>query len=454
MPRRELKSWKEIAEFLRLSVRKAQMMEKEDGMPVHRSQAGSRAPVHAFTDELIAWSAGRKGQPGPEPMPVPSPAAEVRTERKYWGRSRQVAAVVGCLAVAGLLMAARRLFPERVPSGVTLRGQLLVMLDQNGATLWDYPLPEQPVPLPISEEAESPSPLIADIDGDGRRVLLYNFHAARGGGPPDMLYCFEQGGRLRWSRQIGRELHTRKTAAHDPITYAAHYDLMWIVILGHPTPSGGRIVVGGYRGGTSLFLVEVLTPSGKVVGEYYHPGWLWGADAADLDGDGNEEIILGGVNDAYGALPDFRYPMTIVVLDSRRVAGEGPAPPDDLRHFEELTPGHERAVLLLPEFGAVPGKRLEDFCKVERIRSGPGYFDAQAIRSGHPDLMVDYHFDRHLNADLILPGLVLAPLIDKQAGAHLMPAERLEYYRQRLAPMVLKNEFAKAARREPRPAVR
>jgi tetratricopeptide (TPR) repeat protein len=50
-----LDSWKEIASYLRKSVRSVQRWEAEEGMPVHRHVHGKAGTVYAFASELDAW---------------------------------------------------------------------------------------------------------------------------------------------------------------------------------------------------------------------------------------------------------------------------------------------------------------------------------------------------------------------------------------------------------------
>jgi hypothetical protein len=55
-----LDSWKEIAAFLGREVRTVQLWEKREGLPVHRHFHVSRASVHAFRSELVAWRESRR----------------------------------------------------------------------------------------------------------------------------------------------------------------------------------------------------------------------------------------------------------------------------------------------------------------------------------------------------------------------------------------------------------
>jgi hypothetical protein len=171
----------------------------------------------------------------------------------------------------------------------------------------------------------------------------------------------------------------------------------------------------------------------------------------DLDRDGSDEIILGGVNNAYGLLPGFEHPMTIVVLDSRRVEGQGSAPPTDDRHFKGLSSGHERAVLFFRRFGQLPTDDPNDFCAFQNIRPDGEHFEAIARKLSNGDIGAHYQFDAHLNLDMILPQAALAALLDKKIRPELTQTERLKAYVQQLGDVkVLKNDLATPPQSEPK----
>jgi hypothetical protein len=55
LERRELRTWQEIADYLRLSIRAVQNYEKNANLPVHRLAGLAKSRVWAYTDELDAW---------------------------------------------------------------------------------------------------------------------------------------------------------------------------------------------------------------------------------------------------------------------------------------------------------------------------------------------------------------------------------------------------------------
>jgi Tol biopolymer transport system component len=83
-PEDRLESWKEIASFLRRSIRTVQAWECSEGMPVHRLQHSKSGSVFAFRSELDKWQAQRTvtgetpGIPVPEASGQPSGEATVQ----------------------------------------------------------------------------------------------------------------------------------------------------------------------------------------------------------------------------------------------------------------------------------------------------------------------------------------------------------------------------------------
>jgi hypothetical protein len=74
-----LDSWKEIALYLKRSVRCVQRWEKNEGMPIRRHSHANGMSVYAFCDELHAWLQTRQFRSIEIPSPGISNAASQKT---------------------------------------------------------------------------------------------------------------------------------------------------------------------------------------------------------------------------------------------------------------------------------------------------------------------------------------------------------------------------------------
>jgi Tol biopolymer transport system component len=116
-----LDSWKEIAAYLKRSVRTVTRWEREEGLPVHRHLHSKSGSVYAYRAELDAWWANRGGQ-------IDRPSLETQPARTQRGRRIQLVVVAG-VALLGLstiawLAGARRssLSASRLVPLTTYRG--------------------------------------------------------------------------------------------------------------------------------------------------------------------------------------------------------------------------------------------------------------------------------------------------------------------------------------------
>jgi tricorn protease-like protein len=87
-----LESWKEIAAYLKHSVRTVRRWEATEGLPVHRHHHEQRGSVYAFRSELDGWREGRRRRP----------AAPPRATRRTARITGPAAAVAVLAAAAGV----------------------------------------------------------------------------------------------------------------------------------------------------------------------------------------------------------------------------------------------------------------------------------------------------------------------------------------------------------------
>lgn len=265
---RTLDSWKEIGDFLGVSVRTAHRWEESAGMPVHRAPSGH---ICAHTTELNRW---RRSSP-----------------KRPWRRWRLPAALMlGGIAIVASLFPLWRPHGVEVPATVRFEGEKVLVLDQNGRTRWTASIPHQSFGEGSGWDVSTPDRfLVADVDQDGAvEVLIYALVKNSTDGQ-ERVICYSQDGRVRWEFVLGR--HFKDGYGE----YAQHY---WGHFL-RVVRIGGRsyvLSIAAHRRWHPC-QVALLDPStGKIVEEFWHPGAITHALLVDLDHDGADELVLAGVN--------------------------------------------------------------------------------------------------------------------------------------------------------------
>ena len=118
-----LDSWKEIAAYLRRSVRTVVRWEQEEGLPVRRQSHRKRGTVYAFPDELDAWVKSRSPEVAPEASEQPvepggQPMAAELPRSAWRRRIALVATTLVILAGAAWILIPRRVYPREVALAV------------------------------------------------------------------------------------------------------------------------------------------------------------------------------------------------------------------------------------------------------------------------------------------------------------------------------------------------
>jgi len=124
-----LDSWKEIAGYLKRSVRTVHRWESDQGLPVHRHLHQSSGTVYAFKSELDAWWASRR-------IDLEAIAGPSEDEAATGSYSRSPAASMQWLIVVGVLLLVATLgsityWRTRVSANVTTIKSLAVLPLQN-----------------------------------------------------------------------------------------------------------------------------------------------------------------------------------------------------------------------------------------------------------------------------------------------------------------------------------
>ena len=321
-----LHSWKEIADYLGVTVRSAQRWEKTAGLPVRRLGRGRSARVVAFTHELDEWLAsGGARNAASEAPPVP---AEPTRKRRLW------TAAAGLLAGAALLaLALLRLLAPGDPHSWSLAGGTLRILDARGKVCWRKQLPEL---QSLRDPRDQPLVQLADIDGDGRREVLLDRVPANREQPSGALQCYEASGHLRWEYRYGAQ----KTFGGR--TFEPDFGLRTV----RPVQISGRahlVTVANHRLWFPSQVSLLDARSGRLVEEYWHPGAIRELLVHDADRDGQDELVFAAINNpgdglGHAALGVLKLPFSRARQTRARSGVSLPA----------LTGGGEWAYVLFP----------------------------------------------------------------------------------------------------------
>ncbi len=385
----KLDGWGEIAGYLRVAVRTAQMYERDHALPVQR-MPGTRGRVFAYSEDIENWlTAGgsRTQEPAAESgsvrdaiianqvdaaaPPVPVPA----TWRKVYLAALAVA-LLGATAWAVYYLTR----PVPVPGGIDILGNALIVKDVQGRELWRHEFPHRLHPsynLPGYAERMW---FASDVDGDGETELVFGHTSdalpENEGSRINEVLCFSGNGRrIKWRFQPGRP----KLIDNNGAEYFPPYAPTIVKLAPGRSPRDARIVISSQHHQEFPNQVAVLDGSGRLVGEYWHPGHLTIATFANLNGDGRQKLLLAGVNNA-------QHSATLVVFDVDRVHGTSTELADPRLGLQGLEPGTEEAVILFPRTCLVrEGPREEPYNRVVGLKVTENRLEIVVGPSTHPD---------------------------------------------------------------------
>ena len=305
----ELVSWKEIASYLKVSVKTAQTWETQRGLPVRRLP-GPRGQVRASIADLDAWC----GQDSPSDQPADPPPST----SKRW-RKRTIA--IAAATVVAIALATASMRRPHSPSSARIEEHALVAFDAVGHELWRTPFSEAQNPLEVGS-ASRRRLWVGDLDGDGAAEILFGSKAAAPTGH-DALICFAADGRERWRFLPGATVNSAN------YSYPPPYGIHTLDV----TKIGGRtlIAVSSFQYPNAPAQVALLDQDGRLLGEYWHFGHLSQLLFADLDHRGQTLLYLAGVSNRDHAA-------TLVVLNPLLLRGKRQAsnlPFSEIEVFQE-----------------------------------------------------------------------------------------------------------------------
>ena len=294
---RPLNGWKDIADYLGITVRTAQNWERTKGLKVHRT-GGKRPRVHSLPRELDEWL--ERG-----------PGLRFTLGRI---RARWVMLVLGSSLLVLLALGTNLLYRTSFrpdSSGPTLEqsraklqtedprrasfcsvvGSELQILDEEGGMLWRKYLPLLKSPY-YQHELELGDRVALDrlCHITAGKVL---FGLLAKGTNDHQVLCFDTSGQEQWRFAFG------STARQLRPELQGYYQGEFIVPVSN---SRGDFVVAVSSHDTDHPAQVALLDqeSGTLLAEYWHPGRFRGYLKADLDQDADEELLLYGFNNPTG----------------------------------------------------------------------------------------------------------------------------------------------------------
>jgi len=287
----ELQTWNQIASYLQVSVRTAQLWANHRGLPVHHL-TGERTPVFAFKQELDAWQEANQ-----EALPQtarPKSLGETESEEaavtvRPPSRRRVLAFATAGVGVAG---AAAIFFVRQAesPRSARLHGRVLDAFDIKGNLLWRFELGGELV-ADYGDSILHQHIALADLEGTGRNsiVALARYVGSPAGRIEDELICLDWRGRLRWRFRPNPPLLDFEGT---PFARAWHIH-EFLVQAGGRVPTIWCAVHHGFRFASCLLRIS---PNGNQTVQFWPRGFI--EAICTFERGGRPMLALGGIDNS------------------------------------------------------------------------------------------------------------------------------------------------------------
>ena len=412
-----LTSWKEIAAYLDRDVRTCVRWEKRYGLPIHRLERDSKAKVFAYKDQIDEWLVKRLDGEGPR--------------RGRTGPLRLLFQPLPLVFVLGVLAAAYFLLSRpTVPADFHIRGSELVIVDGRDRELWRFNtrLAELKTESDYREHFQEkrlggnyvpiwPRILIRDIDGDAQPEVLFSTQT-RFDNEEAVLICFDRRGGEKWRFKAGGKLVLGAREIRQ------EFRIFGFDVDDYDGDGALEILVLSFHHLDWPCQAALLSPSGKLEGEYWNAGYLMDGSAGDVDGDGQKELLLSGVNNEYRR-------GCVAVFKPGQLRGSSPQN-DEAFRFAGLEEGGQSAYILFPN--------SEIHAAMQVVGDPVNHFvihDGNGLTAVTTETQIFYDLDRLLVCRDITLSNYLQNLCEKLSlQGKLLPALD-ETYRKRLASELL-----------------
>ena len=357
----------------------------------------------------------------------------------------------GAIALASFLVTSMliRLPGDANPSFARVKDEQLTVFNSKGETVWNRPMPGFPdgtndLPFPESEGTRVLI-RIADVDGDGVNEVLLSGSVGVMHYPSDSLYCLEASGELRWSAGVGQlqpPFVDQKRPASTP-------NIMSFLAFRRTEVEKPRIFMIGAHGYISWAkVIEVERSTGKAIQAFHNRGHLSNLAHIDLDRDGLEELVLGGVNDGFNR-------GCVILFDPDSVSGVSPIPeahPTALR-------GSQKEYILFPvtRLQRAMGRALYSYVRDIIISSEEPRLTLRVLEpsvafSGTLEVSLFYPLGSDLRAEYVIPDDAYMTLYGRLMREGKIESTTMSEYLQSLRDSVLYwngKDFQRSPHQEP-----
>jgi hypothetical protein len=261
---------------------------------------------------------------------------EPRGRTNVRSRLKIIAAIaVACILGVVAYLSIRVLTVHDQPKFGRLDASTLAIFNAGGKELWRKAFPEGFSTDWYYGQGLATRIWFGDLEGNRRTDVLFLYlPPASSQSHSSTLICYSDRGKEKWRWTPGRALPELEGS---PATFRT----VALRVLKATAKRPPRIVVSSIHDTWWPSYVAILDFNGQTVSEYWHSGALNYIVLADLDGNGEEEIVATGISIGY-------HQATLVVLDPERVFGASAeaARPDFQIHG--LGVAQERLRLLFP----------------------------------------------------------------------------------------------------------
>ncbi len=330
-----LSSWKQIATYLKCDIRTCRRWEVTKGLPIRRIGESEKARVYAYPHELDIW--------------LDRQTKKKNTVWTSWlqpGKPQFFAFMgLSILIIFGGISLIRWINFDPNPYDFRIERSQLIVTNKSDDELWRYDTGIEDLStnahyhetgfqkLRTNHGIQFPLLIIKDLQTDGNNEVLFSIQTRLEFGE-GLLICLDCKGKELWRFQGGQELEFGGK------TYSSDYRIKGFDLIDINRDGIQEVLVFSVHNPDWPCQLAVLDSQGKMIGEYWNTGYLQDLLYHDLNEDGNEELILSGINNEYGK-------GCLLVLDPQDIHGQSPHTKDGYA-CPQLGTGSQLHYLLFP----------------------------------------------------------------------------------------------------------